>query len=58
MNIFKFLKKKIKNNLLFLTAVVLASAAAMIGVSLGLSIWLGMALWALVIGYSWGATDT
>lgn len=38
-------------------ATVLASVAAVIGVSLGLSLWLVMALWALVVGYSWGATD-
>lgn len=33
---FKFLKEKIKNNLLFLTATILASAVATIGTSLEL----------------------
>jgi hypothetical protein len=51
MSFFQFLKNEIKNNLAFLMATVLASVAAVIGVSLV------MALWALVVGYSWGATD-
>lgn len=57
MKLYKFSKKAIKDNLPFLIVAVLASMATTIGVSLGLNLWLSMALLALIIGYSWGTTD-